>query len=70
MPVKTSPQPLLVKEMSNQTDASAEYEETVEDTHLQVVLSLLVGESTTVTNKVNEADSDAAVHVQNEVVLL
>jgi hypothetical protein len=70
MPVETSAQPLLVKEMGNETDASAKNEETIEDTHLQVVLSLLLGEGTTVADKVNEADSDAAVNVENQVVLL
>lgn len=70
MSVKTSAQPLLVEEMGNETDTSAKDEETVKDTHLQVVLSLLLGESTTVANKVNEADSDAAVNVENQVVLL
>lgn len=70
MPVETSPQPLLVKEMSNQTNASAENEQAVEDTHLQVVLGLFVGEGTTVANQVNKADSNAAVHVEDEVVLL
>lgn len=70
MPVKASAQPLLVEEVSNQTDTSAENEETVEHTHLQVVLSLLVGESTTVADKVNKADSNATVNVENQVVLL
>jgi hypothetical protein len=70
MPVETSAEPLLVKEMGNQTDTSAENEETVEDTHLEIVLGLLVGEGTTVADKVNEADSNAAVDVENEVVLL
>jgi len=70
MPVKSSTQPLLVKEMGNQTDASAEDEETVEDTHLQVVFSLLIGEGTTVANEINEADSNATVNVENQVVFL
>jgi hypothetical protein len=70
MPVKTSPQPLLVKEMGNQTNASAKDEETVEYTHLKVVLGLLVGEGTTVADKVNEAHGNAAVDVENKVVLL
>lgn len=70
MPVKTSAQSLLVKEMGNETNTSAEDEETVEDTHLQVVLSLLLGEGTTVADKVNEADSDASVDVENQIVLL
>jgi hypothetical protein len=70
MPVETSPQPLLVEEMGNQTDRTAEHEQTVQDTHLEVVLSLLVGESTTVADKVDEADSDATIDVENKVVLL
>ena len=70
MPVQASAQPLLVEEVSNQTDTSAKDEETVEDTHLQVVLSLLLGEGTTVAYKIDEADSDATVNVENQVVLL
>ena len=70
MPVETSPQPLLVEEMGNQTDRATEHEQTVEDTHLQVVLSLLGGESTTVTDKVDKADSNATVDIEDEVVLL
>jgi hypothetical protein len=56
--------------MGNETDTSAKDEETVENTHLQVVLSLLGGEGTAVADKVNEADSNAAVNVENQVVLL
>ena len=70
MPVKTSPQPLLVKEVGNQTDRAAEHEQTVKNTHLEVVLSLLIGESTTIADKVNEADSNAAVDIEDKVVLL
>jgi hypothetical protein len=70
MSVKASAQPLLVEEVSNQTDTSAENEETVEYTHLQVILGLLVGESTTIADKVNKADSNATVNVENQVVLL
>jgi hypothetical protein len=70
MPVKTSAQPLLVKEMGNETDTSAEDEETVKDTHLEVVLGFLAGERTAVADEVNEADSNAAVNIENQVVLL
>ena len=70
MPVQTSPQPLLVKEMGNQTDTPAEHEQTVEHTHLQVVLGLLGAEGTAVAHQINEADSHASVHIQDEVVLL
>ncbi|KAI6751769.1 hypothetical protein HG531_006465 [Fusarium graminearum] len=70
MTVKSSSQTLLVKEMGNKTNASAEDEETVENTHLEVVLSLLGRESTAVADKINEANSNATVNVENEVVLL
>lgn len=70
MPVETGPQPLLVEEMGNQTNRTTEHEQTVEDTHLQVVLGLLVGERATVANKVDKADSDATIDVKDEVVLL
>jgi hypothetical protein len=70
MPVETSTQPLLVEEVGNETDTSAEDEETVKNTHLEVVLSFLAGERTAVTDEVNEADSDAAINVENQVVLL
>lgn len=70
MPVQASPQPLLVEEMGNQTDASAEHEQTVENTHLEVVLGLLGGESAAVAHEIDEADRNAAVNVENEVVLL
>lgn len=68
--VQASTQALLVEVVGNQTDGTAENEETVEDTHLQVVLSLLGAERTTVLNHINEADSDTAVDVQDQVVLL
>ena len=70
MPVQTGPQPLLVKEMGNQTDAAAEHEQTVEDTHFQVVLSLFGSEGTSAADKVHEADSNATINVEDEVVLL
>lgn len=70
MAVETSSQTLLIEVMGNKTDAAAENEETVEDTHLEVVLSLLRGESTAVAEKIDEANGDAAVDVQDQVVLL
>lgn len=56
--------------MRNQTDTSAEHKQTVEHTHLQVVLSLLRSKGTTVADKVNKAYSDATINVENEIVLL
>lgn len=70
MTVETSAQSLLVEEMGNKTDRTTEDEQTVEDTHLEVVLTLLVGESTAVADKVDEGDSNGTVNVENQVVLL
>ena len=56
--VQTSAQSLLVEVVSNKTDASSEDEETVQDTHLEVVLGLFSGESTRVAEQVDEADSN------------
>lgn len=68
--VQTSAKSLLVEVVGNKTDGTAENEQTVEDTHLEVVLGLFGGEGTAVAHQVNEADSNAAVDVENEVVLL
>lgn len=70
MSVQTSSQALLVEVMGDQADASSQNEETVENTHLQVVFSLFWTKSTAIAHKIDEADSDAAVNVENEVVLL
>lgn len=70
MSVEAGPQPLLVEEVSDETDASAEDEKTIENTHFKVVLGLFIGESTAIAHKVNKADGNAAVDVQNQVVLL
>ena len=70
MTVKTSAQSLLVEEVGNQTNGATEDEQTVEDTHLEVVLCLFRGESAAVAEEIDEADGDAAVDVEDEVVLL
>jgi hypothetical protein len=70
MSVETSSQSLLIQEMGNETDAATQHEQTVENTHLQVVLSLFSREGTAVAHEINEADCNAAVHVKNKVVLL
>lgn len=68
--VETSAQSLLVEEVGNETDGATKDEKTVEHTHLEVVLSLLSGESAAVAHEVNEADGDGTVDVEDEVVLL
>jgi hypothetical protein len=68
--VETGAQSLLVEEVGNQTNGATKNEQTVEHTHLKVVLSLLGGEGTAVAKKVDEADGDGTVNVEDEVVLL
>jgi hypothetical protein len=68
--VETSAKSLLVEEVGNQTNGATKDEQTVEHTHLEVVLGLLRGEGTAVAEQVNEADGDSTVNVEDEVVLL
>lgn len=70
MPVKPSAQPLLVKVMSNETDRATEHEQSVQDTVLEVVFCLFCAEGATVAHEIDEADSDAAVDVEDKVVFL
>ena len=70
MSVQASAQPLLVKVVGNQTDAPTENKETVKNAHGEIVLSFFRGEGAAVTEEVDEADSDTAVHVEDEIVLL
>jgi pyruvate/2-oxoglutarate/acetoin dehydrogenase E1 component len=56
--------------VGNQTNRASEHEQTVENSHLEVILGLLVAEGARVSKKIDEADGDTAVDVENEVVLL
>ena len=70
MSVETGTEPLLVKEMRNETDTASENKEAVEDTHVQVIFSLLGAESTTVAHQIDEADGNTSVNVEDQVILL
>ena len=70
MTVETSAQSLLVEEVSNKTNAASQDEKTVENTHAEVIGGLFLGESTAVTDKIDESDSDGTVDVEDQVVLL
>lgn len=70
MSVQASAQSLLVEVVRNQTDATAEHEQTVQDTHLQVILNFLGSEGTTVAEEINEANGNATIDIQDEVILL
>lgn len=68
--VQTGAQSLLVEEVGNETNASAEDEQTVENTHGKVVLGLFGGEGAAVAHQVDEAHGNAAVNVEDQAVLL
>jgi hypothetical protein len=70
MSVKPSSQSLLIEVVCNQTDRSSKNEKSVQDTILQVILSLFSTESTTVSDQVDEANSNTSINVQDQVVLL
>jgi len=70
MPIQASPETLLVQIMCNQTNASAQYEQPIQDAHAEVVFSLLRTEGAAVAHQINEADSDTSIDVEDEVVLL
>lgn len=56
--------------MSNQTDTATQDEKAVEDTHPQVVFSLLGRKRAAVAKQINEADGNTTIHVEDQVVLL
>lgn len=68
--VETCAQALLVEEMSNETDGAAQHEQAVENTHAEVVFGFFGAKGTRVAEQVDEADGDAAVDVEDQVVLL
>jgi hypothetical protein len=70
MPIQAGAQSLLIQEVRNQTDATSKDEQTVEDTHAEVVLCLLGRESATVTQQIDEADGDTAIDIEDQVIFL
>jgi hypothetical protein len=70
VPVQTGSQPLLVQEVRDETNTTAEHEQPIQYTHLKIILRLLCAERTAVAQQVDKADSDAAVDVEDQVVFL
>lgn len=68
--VQTSAEALLVEVVCNQTNAAAQDEQTVENTHTHVVLNLFGRESSAVAQQIHKADCYTPVNVQDKVVLL
>ena len=63
MTVERSAEALLVQVMANETDAATEDEQTIEGTNLDILVSLLWGKGTAVSQQVDEADGNAAIDV-------
>jgi hypothetical protein len=53
--------------VSNETDATTEDEQAIQSTDLDVLISLLWCESTTVSQEIDEAHGDATVNVEDEL---
>lgn len=70
MPIQASAKTLLIQVMSNQTDTSAQHEKTIQNTHVEIIFGLFSAECAAVAHQVDEADSDTAVDVEDQIILL
>ena len=70
MAVERRSESLLVEMVTNETDATTKDEETVQRANLDIFICLFSSECSTVTEKVNKADRDATVDVENELDIL
>jgi hypothetical protein len=61
---------LLVQEVGNETNGTTQDEKTIENADGQVLLGLLGRERSTLSEQVNEADGNATIDVQDQVVFL
>ena len=61
---------LLVEMVADEADAAPEDEQTVESSNSNVLVCLVSAEGTAVSQEIDEADSNAAIDVENEGVLL
>ncbi len=68
MSIKPRPQPLLIEIMRNQPNTPTQHEQTVQHAHIEVIFGLFGAESAAVAHEVDEADCDAAVDVEDEIV--
>ena len=68
MPVQAGSQTFLIQEMRNQSNAPTEHEESIENTHRQVILCLFRAKGPAVAHQVDEAYGDATVDIEDEVV--
>lgn len=69
MTIERSSEPLLIEMVTNETNATAKNEETVERANLNVFVGFFTGEGTTIAQKINEADSNATIDVEDKLEL-
>lgn len=67
MTVEGCPESLLIKVMTDESNASSKNEQSVQGTDLDVLIGFFAGESTAITEQVDEADGDASIDVQDEL---
>jgi len=69
MTVQRCAEPLLVKMVTNETNATTEDKQPVERPDLDVLVRIFGGEGAAVPEEIDKADGDAAVDVQDELWL-
>ena len=67
MTVQRRAESLLVKMVTNETNATTEDKQPVERPNLDVLVRLFRGEGAAVPEEIDKADGDAAVDVQDEL---
>ncbi len=70
MTVKRSTQPLLVEVVSDETNATAKDEQTIQTPYLDALIRLFTAKSTAIAKQINEADGNTTVNVEDEGILL
>jgi hypothetical protein len=70
MAVEWRSESLLVKMVTNETNATTKDEEAVQRANLNIFICLFPGECSAITEKVNKADCYATVDVENELDII
>ena len=65
--VKRCTQAFLVQMVTNETDATSKNEQAIQCTNLDIFFSFLACERPTITEKIDEADSNTSVNVKDEL---
>lgn len=70
MAVQRCPQPLLIEVVPDEANGAAKHEQAVESTDFDVLVRLLARECSGIPEEIDEADSNAAIDVEDESILL